>query len=205
LLSTVQRSTARLAGLVEDILDISRLTSGAPVPDLTEVDLGALVSEVVEAAASTLRAAGCAARISVQGPTVGRWDRRWLVRIIAHLVANAAKYGSGRPVEISLEGEGVQPDPSTMGGSPSGEGRAGAVRLTVRDHGIGIAPEEQARIFERFERGVPVRHYGGMGLGLWLVRRMVEALGGQIRVDSRPGEGASFILDLPAAGPLPRG
>jgi PAS domain S-box-containing protein len=219
LLATVHRSTGRLAWLVEDILDISRLTAGAPAPELAEVDLAVLVSEVVETQASTLRGAGCAVRVSVQGPTVGRWDRRWLLRVVAHLVGNAAKYGAGRPIEISLDGgseaQAARPNVGASVGdrgaagldrrarAPSGAGPARVLRLTVRDHGIGIAVEEQARIFERFERGVPVRHYGGMGLGLWLVRRMVDALGGQIHVESRPGEGASFVLDLPTAGPCP--
>jgi signal transduction histidine kinase len=67
----------------------------------------------------------------------------------------------------------------------------------VRDHGIGISTEEQARIFQRFERAVPVRHYGGFGLGLWLVRQLVETLGGTVRVESRVGEGATFTVELP--------
>jgi signal transduction histidine kinase len=75
--------------------------------------------------------------------------------------------------------------------------RSHAVRLAVRDRGIGIAPEEQGCIFDRFERAVSVRHYGGFGLGLWIVRQMAEALGGAIRVESRPGEGAAFTVELP--------
>jgi signal transduction histidine kinase len=100
-----------------------------------------------------------------------------------HLLANAAKYGPGKPIEIGLEGD------------------AGTVRLTVRDRGIGIPADEQARIFERFERAVPLRHYGGLGLGLWMVRRMVEALDGRIRVESRPSDGATFTVELPTQGP----
>ncbi|MSP58912.1 MAG: hypothetical protein EXR72_00975 [Myxococcales bacterium] len=75
-------------------------------------------------------------------------------------------------------------------------------RLCVRDHGIGIAPEDQARIFERFERAVSLRSYGGLGLGLWITREIVAAMGGQIRVESRPGEGSAFHLELPRAQPL---
>jgi signal transduction histidine kinase len=71
------------------------------------------------------------------------------------------------------------------------------VRVRVRDHGIGIAPEDQARIFERFERAVPERHYGGFGLGLWVARLVVEEHGGKIRVASSPGDGSLFEVELP--------
>ena len=70
-------------------------------------------------------------------------------------------------------------------------------RVVVRDAGEGIKPEDQARIFERFERATPERHAGGLGLGLWLVRAIFEAHGGSVRVESRPGEGSAFIVDLP--------
>jgi signal transduction histidine kinase len=75
------------------------------------------------------------------------------------------------------------------------------VRLSVRDQGIGIPIEEQSRIFERFHRAVSGRHYGGLGLGLWLVRQIAEAHGGTIGVASELGEGATFTMELPRSGP----
>jgi signal transduction histidine kinase len=74
-------------------------------------------------------------------------------------------------------------------------------RLRVRDEGIGIAEGDAARIFERFERAVSVRHYGGFGIGLWIVREIVQALGGTIEVESVPGQGATFTVTLPRSGP----
>jgi signal transduction histidine kinase len=71
------------------------------------------------------------------------------------------------------------------------------VCLSVTDHGIGIRPEEQKRLFERFERAVTQRQYGGFGLGLWITRQIVDAMGGQIALDSRLGEGSSFHVTLP--------
>jgi signal transduction histidine kinase len=89
------------------------------------------------------------------------------------------KHGAGKPIHVRLEA------------SPE------RVTLTVTDHGIGIAPEHQARIFERFERAVSERNYGGLGLGLYITRTIVEALGGTICVQSEPGQGACFTVELP--------
>ena len=69
--------------------------------------------------------------------------------------------------------------------------------MTIRDRGIGISQEDQARIFERFERAVPEKNYGGFGLGLWLVRQVVEAHGGRIEMHSQPGEGSAFVVSIP--------
>jgi signal transduction histidine kinase len=72
--------------------------------------------------------------------------------------------------------------------------------LTIEDHGTGIAEEYQQRIFDRYERAVSSRHFGGLGLGLYITRQIVEAQGGAISVDSKPGEGSCFIVQLPANG-----
>jgi PAS domain S-box-containing protein len=183
LLAAVERSTTRLAALVDDIVDVSRFAAGSPVPALEQVDLFAVVQQVLDRATDALRSAGCSVNLNARGQTEGRWDRQWLARVARNLISNAAKYGAGRPIEVGLEGSEE------------------TVRLTVQDHGNGIPMEEQPRIFERFERAVSVRNYGGLGIGLWLVRQMVEALGGTIRVDSRAGAGATFSVELPRRGP----
>jgi signal transduction histidine kinase len=183
LLRAVDRSATRLGALVDDLLDISRLTVETAPPVRRPVDLGEVVDEVMEALADTLRSAGCTVSKAVRAPTRGAWDRSWLVRIVTNLLSNAVKYGRGGPIDIDLEGGDE------------------VARLIVRDHGIGIAPEQQARIFERFEKAVSIRHYGGFGLGLWSARRMVEGLGGVIRVESCVGEGAAFTVELPRGSP----
>jgi len=99
--------------------------------------------------------------------------------LAAPVPPNALKFGAGKPVEVFVFGA------------------QGNATLVVRDHGIGIDPAEQARIFDRFERAVSTRHYGGLGLGLYVSRRIVEAHGGTIRVASRPGDGATFTVELP--------
>jgi signal transduction histidine kinase len=100
-------------------------------------------------------------------------------QVVTNLLSNAIKYGAGRPVEVAVSGDDL------------------LARLTIRDHGIGIPLEHQARIFERFERAVSDRHYGGLGLGLWIVRQIVDALGGSIIVESEAGKGSTFTVNLP--------
>jgi signal transduction histidine kinase len=105
-----------------------------------------------------------------------------LEQSISNLISNAIKYGRRKPVIIlAVEEEG------------------GVARVAVRDHGIGIAREDQERIFGRFERAVSARNYGGFGLGLWIAHRGVENLGGRISVESEPGQGATFVIELPVA------
>ena len=122
--------------------------------------------------------------LRVSLPAIARIDPARMEQVVAHLLSNAVKYGAGAPIEIAVRGDGER------------------VRLVVRDHGIGVPPEDRSRIFERFERLVSAREFSGFGLGLWIVREIVEALGGTIDVDSRPGQGAAFTADLPRSGPL---
>jgi signal transduction histidine kinase len=103
-----------------------------------------------------------------------------LDQVLVNLLTNAAKYGAGRPVVVEAFPEGT-----------------GEVRLSVRDEGIGIAAEDLARVFGRFERAVSERHYGGLGLGLYISRQIVDAMGGRIEVESRPGAGSIFTVRLP--------
>ena len=116
------------------------------------------------------------------GTLVGRWDTQRLEQVVINLLTNALKYGAGKPVHLRLAAEGER------------------ARLSVRDEGIGIAAEDQGRIFERFERAVSDRHFGGLGLGLYICRQIVDALGGTIAVRSTPGEGSTFEVVLPLDG-----
>jgi signal transduction histidine kinase len=115
---------------------------------------------------------------------IGRWDRLRIDQIVTNLLSNAIKYGQGKPIEVSVKSLGT------------------TARLIVHDSGIGIDPEWQARLFQRFERAVSVRNYGGFGLGLWIVRQIVEAHGGTICLESRLGEGSTFVVDLPLAADI---
>ncbi len=178
-IEAAERQARRLARLIDNLLDVSRISSNRLDLQLEPLDLSVLVQEVVTREKEDLAKAGCALELQTNGPRVGEWDRLRLDQVLTNLLSNAAKYGGGHPVEVAVGGDET------------------IARLTVRDHGIGIAPADQARIFDRFERSVAQREYGGFGLGLWIVRQIVQALGGSIRVEGEPGSGAVFIVELP--------
>ena len=184
-LASMKRATSRLTQLVDNLLEASRVTVGRIPLELEDLDLSATVRDVVDRMRLEIERAHSPVALRADTLVVGRWDRARMEQIVANLLSNAIKYGANTPIEICVE---------------THDGRA---RLVVQDHGIGIAPEHQTRVFDRFERAAPVRQYGGFGIGLWIVRKLVEASGGTVRVDSRPGEGARFTVELPLATPTP--
>jgi PAS domain S-box-containing protein len=170
---------ARLERLIDQLLDVSRITSGRLRLDRETVDLAEVTAEVIARFADESARAGSPIELG-GGPARGQWDRQRLDQVVTNLVSNALKYGAGNPVRVQ-----VRPEPGDR------------VALQVTDRGIGIALEHQRRIFERFERAVSDRSYGGLGLGLWITRQIVEAHGGEILVQSEPGRGATFTVVLP--------
>jgi signal transduction histidine kinase len=183
LVEIARRQTSRLADLVDGLLDVTRLNEGAFVLHRERFDLEELTRHVVERFHSQAEASRCQIVLPSGPEALGNWDRFRLEQVIANLLANALKYGRGKPVELSIS---VNDD---------------GARLVVRDHGIGIAKDDLSRIFGRFERAVSSRHYGGLGLGLYVAQEIVEAHGGRILVESSPGEGSTFIVLLPRDEP----
>lgn len=169
----------RILRLMDEMLEVSRITGGRMNLDLEELELAGIVEELLQRSRDELQRAGCTLHFHAEDRLLGKWDRLRIEQIVNNLLSNAMKYGRGKPIEVGLSG------------SPQ------AASLTVRDWGIGIPVEEQARIFERFERAVTARIYTGFGLGLWIVRQIVEALGGSIHVQSQPGRGALFTVNIP--------
>ena len=172
----IARQTTRLHALIENFLAVVHITSGRTDLDRAPVDLRDVVRDIV--AHGQLTHLGPEIVVNAQ-EAVGLWDRVRLEAVVANLVSNAVKFGEGKPIRISVTCDGP------------------VARIAVRDHGIGIPPEQQARIFEKFERAVSERHYGGFGLGLWVVRQIVEAHGGSIHVASEAGQGSTFVVELP--------
>jgi signal transduction histidine kinase len=180
-LEPVERGILRLARLTDALLDVSRVIVGQLELGTEDVDLSDVVRAVVDGMRPEIERARCPLSSKLDTQVIGRWDRARLEQALSNLVANSVKYGAGKPIEIEIEGD------EKVG------------RVSVQDHGIGIAIEDQARLFTRFERLLPVQHYGGFGLGLWIARQIVEAHGGTIWLSSKPGEGSRFTIELPRA------
>jgi two-component system sensor histidine kinase/response regulator len=177
-LEAAEQASKRLVHLIDGLLDVSRISVGRLELEPEEVDLAEVAREVAARFRPELAEAGCSLEINLES-AVGRWDRLRVEQVVTNLLSNAIKYGRGQPIELQVQAND------------------GAARLVVRDRGIGIAPEQAKRIFERFERAVSPRNYGGLGLGLYIAHQIVEAHNGTIRVESRPGEGSTFTVELP--------
>lgn len=184
-----ERQTTRLASLVEDLLSVSRIHMGLVDLNLQDVDLTALVRDVLDTFESQLEQTGTELTVRAGPPVVGRWDRDRLDQVVTNLVSNAIKFGAGKPIVIEIELAAER----------------GAARLRVIDHGIGIEPDRVPYVFARFERGVSAFDYGGLGLGLYIAKQIVNALGGSIAVDSTLGKGTTFTVRLPLSGPHAQG
>jgi nitrogen-specific signal transduction histidine kinase len=177
----VDRQLRKLVDVIEE-----RLAAYPARPDdcvkfnLEPVDLGNVVGEVVGHFDDQVKQARCTLHFDPPpDPVVGRWDRIRLEQVASNLLSNAIKFGQGGLIELRVYREGAE------------------ARLVVRDHGVGIAAADLQRIFGRFERAVPITQYGGFGLGLWIVKKIVEGLGGHVTATSVPGAGSTFTVQLP--------
>jgi signal transduction histidine kinase/AmiR/NasT family two-component response regulator len=172
------RSAHRLGDLVETLLELPRIASGrlALTPEL--FDLAESARAVLERLRPLASQAHCQLELATE-PVLGRWDRSRIEQVVSNLLSNAFKYGRECPVRMQV--------------------RAGSDEavLTVEDGGPGVDQRDVERIFDRFERASSVQHHGGLGLGLYIARELVQAHGGTIGVESVPGRGARFIVRLP--------
>jgi PAS domain S-box-containing protein len=178
-LDSTAASVERLGVLVNALLDVSHVASGKLVTCRESLDLSELVPQWVERLSDAARRGGSELDLDVERGVSIVGDELRLEQVLTNLLSNAVKYGEGRPIAVRLRRLGQR------------------ALLSVVDHGIGISPEDQVRIFDRFERAVNARHYSGLGLGLWIARQIVQASGGVLRVASAEGKGSTFTVDLP--------
>jgi signal transduction histidine kinase len=174
-----ETQTRRLSNLVDGLLDVARLSSNKMGLRVEEVDLRELVESVATAMTPECQRAGCTLSVSAPARAPVRWDRGRIEQVLTNLISNAIKFGAGHPIEMR----------ATIAD--------GMAEISVRDHGIGISKEDQTRIFGRFERAVSSRHFGGLGLGLYISAQIIRTHHGTLHVESAPGEGACFVVDLP--------
>jgi len=178
-LDVAERQVKRFAALIEALLDASRMSTGLLELRHERFDLAAAARDVIARQVPCARRVGCTITLNAPLAVLGSWDRLRVEQVGAILISNAIKYGDGKPIEVEVGSKGD------------------AARLVVRDHGVGIADDQRGRMFGIFERAASSRDYGGLGLGLYIARQIVEAHGGTIGVASRLGHGSTFTVELP--------
>lgn len=178
-LDVSKRQGKRLAQMIDNFLDVSRINNGRLQLQVEALDLRDLVLEVVGRFRELARELGVPLDVEPSGPIIGYFDRVQLEHVIGNLLSNALKYGGGRPVVARLRGDDA------------------TATLEVEDEGDGISEADRARIFERFERASDSNREKSLGLGLYIVRSIVEAHGGSIDLRSEPGRGTTFVVMLP--------
>lgn len=179
LFEQIEKSVQRLTHIINDMLDVSRISSGKLIFNFEPTELGSLVRETVERLAGQIEASGVAVTVSCEPKLIGHWDHFRLEQVITNLIINAIRYGEGAPINIEAISAGMN------------------VRLSVRDFGPGVPKEMHQVIFHQFERGLAANPSGGLGLGLFLCRQIIERHGGQIRCVEHDGPGAQFEITLP--------
>ncbi len=178
-LDLTRRQVDALALLVNELLDISKIQLGRFTLHAEEVDLAKLARGVVDRFADQLALARCPVELTLDDGVRGRWDHGKIEQVVVNLLTNAIKYAPGAPVRVGVTRRGD------------------TALLFVHDHGDGIAPEMHQKIFEQFERGVGATRASGLGLGLYIVKKIVDAHDGSVRVESDRGRGARFLVELP--------
>jgi two-component system, OmpR family, sensor kinase len=182
-LERVQQIVDRYVKRASLLLDVGRMNATRALPQLESIDLAEVVREVVESYAPEAAFNRSTMNLNVPASVLGRWDRLALEQIVSNLVSNSIKFGAGGAIDVTLTLESKE-DPRVL--------------FEVRDRGIGIADVDQERIFGRFERlSSQPGHPAGAGVGLWLVRGLVESHGGSISVHSAAAQGATFTVVLP--------
>ncbi|MFL5347837.1 MAG: PAS domain S-box protein [Hyalangium sp.] len=184
-LDRASRSSERLGDLVESLLDVSRIATGRFDLQPQRFDLAEAVREICERIRDVATKAGCELILQADQPLMGTWDRLRLEQVLNNLLSNAIKYAAETPIRVSLAQEGE------------------TAVLEVSDKGPGIAEAAFSRIFDRFERAAEIRHHGGLGLGLYVVREIVKAHNGMVTVRNLPEGGACFTVRLPIPSGAP--
>lgn len=178
-LTHADRSVDRIIHLVNDMLDISRVATGRLSLNLERVRLENLVNDVADRLSTFMEMAGCEVSIETEKDVTGLWDKFRIEQVITNLLTNAAKYAPEAPVNIRVYKQGQY------------------AFVQVKDHGPGISPDDQKRIFERFERVTNEDSITGLGLGLYISRQITELHHGTLSVESVLGEGTIFTMKLP--------
>jgi len=185
-LDRCETSAARMGELIHTLLDVAQIHDGKMKLAVHEMDVAQAVRRIVSDLEANRPAGSQQIEVQAQGPLTARLDSLRFEQLVTNLLSNAIKYGAGKPIEVRVGRDGA----------------ADVARLEVIDHGSGIDPRMTQKIFEPFQRAVSAEEpIPGLGLGLYVVKMIVDEHGGRIDVESRPGQGSRFVVDLPCVPP----
>jgi signal transduction histidine kinase len=182
-LESCLRQTRRLAVLSSELMDLTRIRLGKLEIRRESCDLAAIAHDAALLLGGDAAQAGAGLEVRASTPVVGQFDPARLGQVVTNLISNAIKYGNSQPVTVEVRKEGA------------------LACIVVRDQGLGIAPDDLGRIFDRFERvDEKDAKVAGLGLGLYITQQIVETHGGTIGVQSVVGRGSVFTVELPLSG-----
>lgn len=179
MLETVENQTKRLSRMINDLLNVSLITTGNLNLEREEVHLNTLVGDVIEEFADRIKRDNILVTFHEEDVIEGSWDKLRMEQAVTNLLSNAIRYGLGKPIEITIKKYYSN------------------ARIQVADEGIGISKSTQKKIFDLFERGVPQESFKGLGVGLFITKQIVDAHGGTLSVESKEGHGSTFTIDIP--------
>lgn len=183
MLESVENQTKRLSKMINDLLAVSVITVGNLNLEYEEIDLNELVKGVITDFAARIEKDNYVVSFNPTGKIVGSWDKIRIEQAVSNFVSNAIKYGNQKPIEIETKNNSLNAE------------------FTIKDNGIGMNKQQQKRIFELFERSVSPDKYKGLGVGLYITQKIIDAHGGSVNVSSNPGHGSQFTMKIPLKRP----
>lgn len=179
LLDNASKHLNHIVGLIDDLLDVGRIGEEHYQYEFSHFNLDTLIRGIVEKFEPVFKMNACSVHMNIQPEVRVHWDAQRIEQVVANCLSNSVKFSNQAIIEVNLRTEGEY------------------AIFSVKDNGIGISEEFQKKMFNKFERGVSNKNYGGLGLGLYIVHQIITAHGGTVRVNSNPGQGAEFIFQVP--------
>lgn len=179
LLDNASKHLNHIVGLIDDLLDVGRIGEKHYQYNFSHFNLDTLIRDTIEKFEPVFKMNNCSIQMNIQPEVRVFWDAQRIEQVITNCLSNSVKFSNQAIIEVNLRAEGEY------------------AIFSVKDNGIGISEEFQKKMFNKFERGVSSKSYGGLGLGLYIVHQIITAHGGTVRVNSNPGQGAEFIFQVP--------